>query len=378
MRRAWVLVFLLVAFLLVPATPARGDHVADEDIIEALPPDIIPAIREPVFAERDYLASFDRVIGVEIDGDARAYPVRVLNWHEVVNDVVAGVPIAVTFCPLCGTGVVFDRRVDNATLVFGVSGKLYRANLLMFDELTGSLWAQALGEAIQGPYHGTRLRLVTATLAEWETWKQAHPNTRLLARPFPDCSEAPPPGTDPIVIGNCKDYSYNPYTLYLQLADVPEIFGANYTDTVLPPKAMVLGVEVNGAFVAYPYDTLANESVVNDRVNGVNLLVTFVNNTARAYLRGDRTFAPAGGILMVDGAGATWNMLTGASVAERLSPAKYMPSLWFAWAQFHPETGVYGIRDPVLPSSSGTAYVVLAGVSVGLVAAAVAWRRFRK
>jgi hypothetical protein len=176
-------------------------RIPRDEIVRGGPPkDGIPAITDPrmlTAAEVDaitknergkYLVSDDRVIGVAIDGDARAYPLNILCWHEVVNDVVGGRPIAVTYCPLCDSAVVFDRRVDDETLEFGVSGLLYNSNALLYDRRPGgrgeSLWSQLKLGAVTGPAAAANqtLTIVPSALVRWADWRRAHPDTGVLAR----------------------------------------------------------------------------------------------------------------------------------------------------------------------------------------------------
>ncbi|MCH8901913.1 MAG: DUF3179 domain-containing protein, partial [Chloroflexi bacterium] len=155
----------------------------DVSIYTLLPKDGIRSIDDPRFvsaAEATDMADHEFVIGVSIDGDTRAYSINVLSRHEIVNDVVGGVPIAITYCPLCFTGIVYDRRVAGETLEFGVSGKLVMNDLVMYDRQSNSLWQQILGEGIDGRYKGTRLTLVPATQTTWAQWRAIHPDTLVL------------------------------------------------------------------------------------------------------------------------------------------------------------------------------------------------------
>ncbi len=156
----------------------------DVSIYTLLPKDAIRSIDDPEFITADEalsdMADQEFVIGVSIDGDTRAYPITVLSRHEIVNDVVGGQPIAVTFCPLCFTGIVYDRRVEGRELEFGVSGKLVMNDLVMFDRQTDSLWQQILGEGIDGHFKGTRLTPVSATQTTWDQWRTVHPDTLVL------------------------------------------------------------------------------------------------------------------------------------------------------------------------------------------------------
>ena len=168
-----------------PETDFARHSVPYHEIISGGPPkDGIPSIDDPAFvpvAEAE-LADNEPVIGVVIDGDARAYPLRILIWHEIVNDVVGGVPVAVTYCPLCNTGIVFDRRVADRVLEFGTTGKLRNSDLVMYDRTTESWWQQFLGEAIVGELTGTRLTMLPSRLESFANFKERAPDGRVQVR----------------------------------------------------------------------------------------------------------------------------------------------------------------------------------------------------
>src|SRR5262245_11535582 len=158
----------------------------DEIISGGPPPDGIPAIDRPAFVKPAEAAAWlvpkEPVLALEVKGDSRAYPLQILMWHEIVNDVVGGVPVTVTFCPLCNSGIVFERVVDGITLDFGTSGKLYKSDLVMYDRQTHSLWPQMEGRAIVGARAGTRLTLVPANTLSFEEWRAMYPNGKVLSR----------------------------------------------------------------------------------------------------------------------------------------------------------------------------------------------------
>ena len=205
-----------------PETDFGRATVALDEIRSGGPPkDGIPAIDAPTFRKVGTESGLDArepVIALEIDGAApRAYPVRYLMWHEIVNDSVAGVPVAVTFCPLCNSGIVFDRRLDGAVLDFGVSGKLRHSDMIMYDRQTESWWQQAIGEGIVGRYAGAELDQIPAWMESWERFRSRNPDGLVLAapdarraygqnpyagydsgRPFLYSGEMPPHGIDPV------------------------------------------------------------------------------------------------------------------------------------------------------------------------------------
>jgi hypothetical protein len=198
MRRfAWSFVSLMLAAAPAAAQPEHWrlewpdtdftrHSVAFDEIIPGGPPkDGIPAIDDPAFepAAASGLPDNEPVIGLSIDGDARAYPLRILIWHEIVNDVVGDVPVAVTYCPLCNTGIVFDRRVDGQILEFGTTGKLRKSDLVMYDRTTESWWQQFLGQAIVGELTGTELAMLPSRLESFGNFKERAPGGRVLVAP---------------------------------------------------------------------------------------------------------------------------------------------------------------------------------------------------
>lgn len=162
------------------------------------PPDGIPSIDSPKFVSaeeaNEILQDSDLVVGLDVNGEVRAYPLQILVWHEIVNDNVGGMPVAVTYCPLCFTSQVFSRTISGTVVEFGTSGKLYNSNLVMYDRTSKSLWSQALGEGIVGQYAGVKLERIPFDLAYWKEWKQLYPNTKVLSR---DTGSTRPYGADP-------------------------------------------------------------------------------------------------------------------------------------------------------------------------------------
>jgi hypothetical protein len=205
------------------------------------PKDGIPAIDRPKFlpADKARLADTDRVLGLEVNGAARAYPVRILNWHEVVNDRFGERSLVVTYCPLCGTGMAFDGTLGSQPAAFGVSGLLYNSDVLLYDRGTQSLWSQILQTAISGPLKGTRLQSVPLTHTSWADWRRRHPATEVLS-------------TD---TGFARDYARDPYAGYDKIPRL--IFDVQHRDDRFPLKEWVLGLQIDGVAKAYPFSILA-------------------------------------------------------------------------------------------------------------------------
>ena len=208
-------------------TDFSKSRIAWREILSGGPPkDGIPSIDKPIFkaaAEDRELTTNDPVIGLEINGDARAYPLRILIWHEIVNDVVGGMPVTVTYCPLCNSAIVFDRRVPPHVLEFGTTGKLRNSDLVMYDRQTESWWQQFTGEAIVGALTGTELKLVPARLESFAQFKTRHPSGKLLVPNNP----------------GLRDYGRNPYVGY-DMAAAPFLYREDYPKDVEPMARVVI------------------------------------------------------------------------------------------------------------------------------------------
>ncbi len=292
----------MVTLLVAPAVRAfdvSRRKIPLEEIVSGGPPkDGIPALRSPKFVpveKATFLARDDEVVGLVVQGEARAYPIRILNWHEVVNDQIAGRPVAVTYCPLTGSAVVFDRRVGENVLTFGVSGKLYQSNGLMYDHQTESLWSQLAQEAVTGERMGTRLQAVVAEVTSWEDWRSRHPKTLVLSHET----------------GFARDYGRDPYGWHHESPEV--MFPVTRVDPRLRAREWVLGVEIGGAARAYPLPSLSRHSRLDDELGGVRIRIEYEPRTRRAAVRRPDTGEPLPSVL----------------------------AYWFAWAAFHPRTEVW-------------------------------------
>jgi hypothetical protein len=319
------------------------------------PPDGIPAIDRPLFVAPDpatWLARKEPVLALEINGDARAYPLQILMWHEIVNDTVGGTPVVITYCPLCNSGLVFERVVDGVTLDFGTSGKLYKSDLVMYDRQTHSLWAQMEGRAIVGQRVGTRLRLVPANTIAFEDWLAAHPRGKLLSRDT----------------GHQRDYGANPYQSYDQPEVGPFLFHGRL-DARRPPKERVVGVRIGGTAKAYPWPILARQRVLHDTLAGEPLVIFYAPGALSALddarigrsraVGATAVFSPAvngRALTFVPAAtgfgdretGTTWDLLgralKGPLAGRRLRAIPHVDAFWFAWAAFHPSTALHAGR----------------------------------
>lgn len=322
--------------------------VEEAAIDQVVPKDRIAAITDPAFADdwSDMDASLDdgeRVIGIVRDGEARAYPLAVLNYHEIVNEDLGG-PLLVTYCPLCGSGVTAERRVDGQETTFGVSGKLWRSDLVMYDALTNSLWSQILGRAIRGERTGDTLTLVPSTITTWGQWRADNPDTRVLL----------PPPESGVIRDNAvpQNYDRNPYLRYENTDRIGVTLGDDFDDDRLEPKTWVIGVATDDAATAYPFDRVSAAGVVNDTVGDLPVVVTATGEDALSAF--DRRvdgetldFEPAGEGRMRAG-GSTWTRTTGIAQdgplegARLNDAARVSTEFYFAWLNFHPDTAVYG------------------------------------
>lgn len=317
------------------------------------PKDGIPAIDRPRFetvreADR-WLTRQEPVALVVRSDDARAYPLQILIWHEIVNDLVGGQPVTMTFCPLCNTTIAFDRRLAGRVLDFGTTGKLRFSDLVMYDRQTETWWQQATGEAIVGDLTGRRLTFLPSQIVSWETYRQAYPRGRVLSRNT----------------GYVRAYGSNPYTGYDNVNSTPFLYRGP-TDNRLPAMERVVAVSLNGEDVAYPFSVLQKARVVHDVVGRVPIVVFYVEGTRSALdasdiargrdvgatgtfsplLEGRRlTFRPADAGFRDRETGTSWNVLGRATAGplrgRQLKPVISGNHFWFAWSVFKPETRIY-------------------------------------
>jgi hypothetical protein len=338
---------------------SRATAVPDEELSRAAPRDGIPAIVDPVFAqswETDVageavagleLQADDRVIGIERDGIARAYPLKLLRRHEAVNDTL-GDPLLVTYCPVCDAGLVTDRAVAGETRTFGVSGYLYRANLVLYDEESESLWSQLAARAIQGPLTGTRLDRTGSAATTWGVWSAENPDTTVLV---------PPPASNTVVGPVSFNYNLEFYKRRERVTDRYPDYGPlgalEWTDTRLQRRTVVVGVSTDGGTRAYAKRDVQRADPINDVVGSLPVLVTATpDGRPRAYVRrvGGETLtveASAGGELVAGG--SRWSRVDGSALdgpheGTRLPVAPGRgPLYWAAWLAFNPESTVYGV-----------------------------------
>ncbi len=291
-----------------------------------VPVDGIPSLDDPKLiaaAEADYLRGDDLVFGVEIAGDARAYPLRIMGWHEMFNEVIGGVPVALAYCTLCGSGILFETQVEGREkpFVFGSSGLLYRSNKLMFDRETDSLWNQFTGQPVAGPLAGSDIALAIrpVVIVTWAKWRAAHPETRVLA----------------LDTGHQRDYGSG--VVYADYFASPELmFPARADETRLRRKDYVFGIREVGAAKAWPLAAFAERPVINDAVGprAVVLIGDAGSRSVRAYDRGERRFEAASEDNRLKGPDGPWRVTEEALLGPggaRLARVPGHIAYWFAW-----------------------------------------------
>ena len=271
-----------------------------KEVLSGGPPrDGIPSIDKPAFidaAAANYLSPKDRIIGIHFNGEARAYPIRILNWHEIVNDTVKGKAVAVTFCPLCGSGIVYAADINGKAHQFGVSGLLYNSDVLLYDRQTETLWSQILSKGVSGALVNKKLEIISSSHTSWGAWKKKYPQTKVLSTQT----------------GFKRDYSRSPYGDYDKGPET--YFPVAFRSKKYHPKERVLGISIGDKHKVYPFSELAKVSgnVLNDSLAGKAVTIHFDAENRDGSIQ-DET-------------------------------GKVLPSVnsfWFAWYAFHPKAEIF-------------------------------------
>jgi hypothetical protein len=323
---------------------ASGEHLVSGGVS---PDGIVSLNNPPRMAGSEMpsqdLAFDDHVLGVLVNGEAMAYPVKVMDWHEVANDVVGGVPLLLSYCPLTATGIGFDRRISAGTATFGVSGLLCDSNLVMFDRLTSSLWPQMGFESIRGDLTGEKLDVIHVIETKWERWRNLYPDTEVL-----DIAA--------MERGSAFSYDVYPYGTYYTSSRVS--FPLRNPDARMHAKTRVHGVRINGEARAYQIADFPGVGAVNDSLGG-EPVVLFGNATSDygvSYLRKvdgeSRTFEMTQSwpprIRDLE-TGTIWDIhgtaVSGPDAGLQLGIPESFTGFWFAWASFRPDTDVW-IPEP--------------------------------
>ena len=302
---ATLLALLILLATLESFAASKNGFVLDDALVPAKQilsggpgRDGIPSLDYPAFIvarNADYLNEEDRILGIEVNGVARAYPIRILNYHEIVNDIVGGEAIVVTYCPLCGSGMAFNAEINNKSFEFGVSGLLYNSDVLLYDRQTGSLWSQILKTSVTGAMSGTRLTAIPLSHTTWQDWYARHPTTDVLS------SET----------GYRRNYRVDPYPGYSRSGKL--YFPVQEESRLYSRKALVMGLEIDGEFKVYPFAELQKGSGrFTDEFNGTRFEVLYdsANETARI-------------------------------LAENGNEIPTLMAFWFAWYAFHPDGDIY-------------------------------------
>ena len=291
--------------------------------------DGIPALTDPkhiAAADATYLQDDELVFGIEIEGDARAWPLRILDWHEMVNDVVGGVPVTLAYCTLCGSGILYDARAPgyDEPFVFGSSGFIYRSNKLMYDQATHSLWHQFTGRPVVGPLTGSgiELKALPVTITTWQEWRRQHPDTRVLS----------------LETGHERNYAPGePYGDYFASPDL--MYPMLVPDERLAPKDYVFALRVDGHEQAWSLADFEGGRVINAEVGGMSVVLVgdAATRTVRAYETEGRAFTAGPEPTALVGDGQNWQVREDALVGPDGARLPRLPghiAYWFAWQGF--------------------------------------------
>jgi hypothetical protein len=317
------------------------------------PPDGIPPIDNPKFQaarDVDWLEDAEPVLSLSVEHETRAYPLQIMTWHEIVNDTVGAVPVTVTYCPLCNSGVAFHRRVVDRLLDFGTSGMLYADNLVMYDRQTESLWPQLTGQASVGVLTGTQLEAIPIGVVGFDQFRTARPEALVLTRDT----------------GHGRPYGRNPYTGYDDPAGGLLVEPPEGRDPRLPVKERVIGIRIRDQALAIPRGTVAAHAVLALSFAGQDIVVW--HRPGQRSALDDKTIAEGRDIgtvgvfdPRVEGqslsfvaqmtgfrdtqTGSSWNVLgeaTGGPLkGRRLRPITHLDTFWFAWVAFQPDTTLH-------------------------------------
>ena len=319
------------------------------------PKDGIPAIFKPKFETQkeagDWLNDKEPVIALEIEGEAKAYPLSILIWHEIANDRIGNVPVVVSFCPLCYSAIIYDRRVSGVEIYFGVSGLLRMSDLVMYDNVSESFWQQFTGEAIVGDMVGSKLDFIPAQIISFKQFKDAYPGGIVLSKET----------------GYERDYGRNPYVGYDDIDQTPFLFNEELDDR-LPPNEKVIAIKEEGLLKAYPYSITLRERVVNDKVGETHVVIFHGEGAVSALDESTisdskevgstgvfnpivnskiLTFKYEDGFFIDNETKSKWN-ITGQAIGgelkgTQLKRIKHGDYFAFAWLAFKPETEIYTV-----------------------------------
>lgn len=313
------------------------------------PPDGIPPIDHPRFERAGdvrFLRDQEPVLAIKVGGEARAFPVQIMTWHEIVNDTIAGTPVTMSYCPLCNSAIAYDRRLGGRVLDFGTSGKLYQSALVMYDRQTESLWSHFIGQAVAGALTGETLQSIPVATVAWGDWRRAHPEGLVLSRRT----------------GFDRPYGQNPYPGYDDVNTPPFLFRGK-TDGRLAAKERVVGIRNADDAVAILVSDLKRRHVVETTVGGLDVVAWLKPGTVSGLDAGSvasgrdvgatgvfqplvddqhLSFEPVMGGFRDRETASTWDVLGNATAGpltgKSLTPVEHVDTFWFAWAAFLPTT----------------------------------------
>ena len=327
-----------------------------EVISGGVPKDGIPAIDDPEFVSvasaAIWLDPLEPVIVVDILGEARAYPLQVLIWHEIVNDKLNNRYVLVTFCPLCNASIVFDRNVDGTILDFGTTGRLRHSDLIMYDRQTESWWQQITGQGVVGEFAGTNLQRLPTQIVSFREFLLAYPDGEVLSRDT----------------GFSRNYGTNPYRGYDDINNQPFLL-SDPADPRLPAMERIINVSVGNRHRVYPFTVFEMEPVINDKINGIPIVIFSKDDTAspldgrkiassriipsatafrRQVDNQTLTFKRQDGVFYDQETGSKWNIfgqaVDGELAGTQLGDIENGQHFAFAWLVFHPESEIYSIQ----------------------------------
>ena len=321
---------------------ASGDWLIPiGEVIDAGPgQDGIPSVDNPEFVksfdpDANYLDPDDLVIGIVVGSTVRAYPHKILDWHEIVNDEINGELISISYCPLTGTGFAWEGKSSETPTTFGVSGLLYNGNLILYDRNTNSYWSQLKLQCVNGNSIGEEPSLINIVETKWSTWKSNYPTTKVMT----------------LNTGYTRDYATYPYGPYRTDHDFL-LFPISETNTQLPSKERVHAIIDDGLSKAYRFSSFVNGNLINETFNGNNYLIVGSDNLINSFiLTGDYANLDFviemnnTEVLFTDNEGNKWNILgkaiEGPRTGEILTASKSVMSYWFAIATFYPDPEIY-------------------------------------
>lgn len=325
-----------------------------EELIDGGPgKDGIPSIDNPRFVSQEaatgWLQGREPVISLNLNGEAKAYPIQILMWHEIVNDEIGGMPVAVTLCPLCYSAIVFDRKIEGEVLEFGVTGLLRKSDMVMYDRTTESFWQQFSGEALVGDYTGTFLTIVSSQLISFDQFRETYPNAYVLSRET----------------GHHRNYGENPYAGYDDINNSPFLLEEDVPGQISPMEK-VIGVRTDDEMKGYRYSITRNKRVLHDDVGGEPIVIFHLDGMASAMdnrqihrsrddgstgvfsplLNGEKLeFEYTNGEIRDKNTGSIWNIsgkaISGSLEGKQLDVKIFGDYFAFAWLVFYPETKMY-------------------------------------